>query len=231
MQQLIEASTRVKYPRTPHLPFSPGATSDDKVLRSIEHFVGREVVVTVKMDGENTTLYRDGFHARSLDSRHHPSRDWVKAFHASFAWKIPRGWRICGENLYAVHSIHYTDLPSYFLAFSVWDEHNVCLDWDTTLLFLEDLGVEPVPQLYRGPFEADAIQDVVRRLDTSRDEGIVVRLADSFHYDDFGLSVAKWVRPGHVQSDQHWMHGPIRVNGLQRSELTDEEKSERNSHV
>lgn len=41
-------------------------------------FLKGPVVITEKMDGENTTLYRDGLHARSLDSRHHPSRNWVK---------------------------------------------------------------------------------------------------------------------------------------------------------
>jgi len=40
--------------------------------------IGREVVVTEKMDGENTTMYCDNIHARSIDGRHHPSRDWVK---------------------------------------------------------------------------------------------------------------------------------------------------------
>ena len=44
---------KIKYPRTFHLPWSPGATSDDKMLKSIEHFIGKEVVITEKMDGEN----------------------------------------------------------------------------------------------------------------------------------------------------------------------------------
>jgi len=83
-----------KYPRTYHLPFSPGVGSDDKVLNDLSAFHGRECVVTMKMDGENASLYRDGFHARSLDSRHHPSRDWLKAYHATFAHEIPYGWRI-----------------------------------------------------------------------------------------------------------------------------------------
>lgn len=42
-----------KYPRTPHLPWSPGATSDDKYISSFESFRGKQIVVTEKMDGEN----------------------------------------------------------------------------------------------------------------------------------------------------------------------------------
>ena len=74
-------SNLVKYGRTFHLPWSPGATDDDKVLDSVAHFVGHDVVVTEKMDGENTTVYPTGYtHARSVDSKKsHPSRDWLKA--------------------------------------------------------------------------------------------------------------------------------------------------------
>jgi hypothetical protein len=64
----------VRYPRTPHLPWSPGATPDDVRAGDLSGLLGREVVVTEKPDGENTTLYADGVHARSLDSAHHPSR-------------------------------------------------------------------------------------------------------------------------------------------------------------
>ena len=80
-----------KWPRTPHLPWSPGATSDDKYIESFDDFRGKQVVVTEKMDGENTTLYTDRLHARSLDSRHHPSRTWVKQWHQTLAHDIPQG--------------------------------------------------------------------------------------------------------------------------------------------
>jgi RNA ligase len=99
------SAIRCKYPRTPHLPWSPGASEDDVKLDGCLKFQGREVVVTEKMDGENTSLYRNGLHARSLDSRHHPSRDWIKAWHGGIAHHIPEGWRLCGENVYARHSI------------------------------------------------------------------------------------------------------------------------------
>ena len=149
---------RVKYPRTPHLPWSPGGTSDDSYLVDTKHFEGKEVIVTEKMDGENTTLYNDGMHARSIDSRHHPSRDWVKAFHSVFAREIPVGWRVCGENVYAKHSIEYDALPSYFLLFSVWNEKNESLSWDQTVEWASLLGVETVPELWRGIWDSTALR-------------------------------------------------------------------------
>lgn len=70
-------SQKYKYPRTYHVPWSPGTTSDDRLLKSVDQFVGKCVVVTEKMDGENTTMSKDYVHARSLDSMYHPSRDHV----------------------------------------------------------------------------------------------------------------------------------------------------------
>lgn len=41
-----------KYPRTPHLPWSGTIADDDKRLETVRNFIGREVVVTEKLDGE-----------------------------------------------------------------------------------------------------------------------------------------------------------------------------------
>ncbi|MFO1434083.1 MAG: RNA ligase family protein [Candidatus Competibacteraceae bacterium] len=184
------------------------------MIQDYDGFVGHEIIITEKMDGENATLYRDHSHARSLDSRHHPSWDWLKRFHAEIAYRIPPGWRICGENLYATHSIHYTGLESYFYGFSIWNAHNVALSWDDTRRWFEDLGIVPVPVLYRGPFVLQELLDLAARLDTERHEGFVVRIAGAIPYERFGQQVAKWVRPGHVQTDSHWRHAPLVLNQL-----------------
>src|SRR5690349_14251690 len=131
---------RVHYPRTAHLPWSPGVSSNDLRAGGVSGLVGREVVVTEKLDGENTTLYSDGLHARSLDSAHHPSRAWVKRLQARVGGAIPAGWRVCGENLFARHSIAYEELRSWFYGFSVWDGDR-CLGWDETVRFLRRIGV------------------------------------------------------------------------------------------
>ncbi len=205
-------AARYKYPRTPHLPWSPGATADDRFRPNLNAFIGTEVVVTEKMDGENSSLYCDGLHARSLDSRHHPSRDWLKAFHHRIAWQIPPGWRICGENLYARHSIAYKALKSYFYGFSLWNADNGCMSWDETLEWFARLGIAAPPVLYRGLFDEARLRAL--RLDLERQEGYVLRLADSFAFSAFDRSVAKWVRPHHVQTEQHWMQQALVANGL-----------------
>jgi phosphoribosylformylglycinamidine synthase len=52
-------SKRFKYPRTLHLPWSESITSDDKVLKSIDSFLGKHVIITTKMDGGNISMYYD----------------------------------------------------------------------------------------------------------------------------------------------------------------------------
>lgn len=210
---------RYKYPRTPHLPFSPGFNPDDIRSGSVENFEDQEVVVTTKMDGEGTTLYSDGFHARSLDSRHHVSRCWIKGLHANICHNIPAEWRVCGENLFAKHSIYYTELPSYFLLFSIWNDQNVCLSWDETKEWATLLGLITVPELYRGTWD----DKIIRACYTGQSfggeqEGYVVRMANQFHYDDFHLNVGKWVRPKHIKTDQNWMYQPVVPNQLKEKE-------------
>lgn len=74
---------RVEYPQTPHLSWSHGRAEDNIALNSIEHLERLEdIVVTEKLDSENTTLYYDYLPVRSVDSKSHPSRDCIKRFHA-----------------------------------------------------------------------------------------------------------------------------------------------------
>ncbi len=205
-------NTRFKYPRTPHLPWSPGASTDDLRCINTDNFQGKHVVLTEKMDGENTTLYTDYCHARSIDGRNHLSRDWVKRFHAKICADIPENWRICGENMYAQHSIVYDSLESYFYGFSVWNHQNRCLSWADTLTWFDVLGIVSPKLLFEGVWNEKIIKALTPNANDA--EGYVIRITDDFHFDDFSKSVAKWVRRGHVQSEEHWMFAAIKPNKL-----------------
>jgi hypothetical protein len=204
-----------KYPRTFHFPFSEGVSSDDKIQDNLS-LLKDDIVISLKLDGENTNLYNDYIHARSLDSRNHPSRDWVKKFHAEIKHNIPENFRICGENLYAKHSIYYDNLPSYFLVFSIWDG-DTCLSWDDTIEYSKLLNLKLVPVIFNGKFEG-SVEDFQRflkeSLDTEGNEGYVVRRRDSFSINEFPTSVIKYVRKNHVQTDNHWMSQKIIPNKL-----------------
>lgn len=211
-------TNRVKYNRTFHVPWSPGLHDDDRMLSSLAAFTGKRVIVTEKMDGENTTCYADGYvHARSVDSGGHPTRDWVKGFWSGVAHDLPESWRVCGENLFEKHSIGYDALPSYFMGFSIWNDQNICLSWDETMEWFALLGITTVPVLYDGIFDQKAIQALYdEKADYERREGYVVRVADSFTYGQFRSHVGKFVRRDHVRTVPH---NRLRRNDFKRNGL------------
>lgn len=197
-----------KYPRTYHLSFSEALQSDDKLIDSLDGFIGKEISVSLKMDGENTTLYPDEqMHARSLDSAHNWTRDVAKRIHSVIRHDIPEGHRLCCENLYAKHSIYYPDgyLEGYLYLLSVWNG-DTCLSVDDTNFYAEALDLPRPKELYRGEFNMDVLKELSQSLDKSIEEGFVVRVTDAFEYKDFSKLVTKFVRAGHVQPEsKHWL--------------------------
>lgn len=205
---------RFKYPRTYHLPYSPSVSDDDKMLPDDSQFIGREVSVSIKMDGENTTVYPDGTcHARSLDGWGRKWQSWMTQYARTWCNDIPDGWRVCGEDLYARHSISYSfpDRSWFFQVFGIYNERNECLSIDEELEWCRLLGLRHVPVFYRGMYDRDAMLDAFGRwkdseldINGNETEGFVVRIADSFPYADFSRNTGKYVRPHHVQTDSHW---------------------------
>lgn len=202
---------RYKYPRTLHVPWSPGATKDDKIAAEV---VLKDFIFTEKMDGECTTIYSDGYtHARSTTSNHHWSRSRVKQLAGQISSKLPIGYRLVGENVYATHSIEYSNLENeygenwFFQLFAVIDEVFGVLSWEETKNWAEYLEIPHVPvwrKVYNpAPTKLDdkSIPSLVKNL-----EGYVVRNLHGFRYEDHQENVFKYVRAGHVQTDQHWMH-------------------------
>lgn len=223
---------RIKYPKTKHLTFSPGISNDDKVLESDDHiFCMSNVVITEKYDAENFTGYADGYtHARSLDSKDHPSRSAAKKIWKEKAFNLPQGWRVCGENMYAKHSIFYESLEDYLYIFSIWNERNECLSWQDTVDWCSLLDLKHVPIIswkkvcdildhhYNEAEVMECFKFYCERLAPQEVEGFVIRNAGSFHYDNFDKNVAKYVRPSHVTSDEHWMYQQVIPNKIQKEQ-------------
>jgi hypothetical protein len=207
----------MKYPSTPYLPWSglpDGLTEESIRLGDFDDswcysYLNPDdrVIITEKMDGENTTILPDRVHARSMDSGYHASRTWVKNFASKFQHEMDADHRICGENLYATHSIYYENLPSYFLGFSMWQD-DTCLSWDETLDYFRYFGINHVPVLFDGPLEEAVswMEDYDPYLMNAMSEGYVIRNPKEFNYMNFEQYVAKWVRPDHVQTDVNWIH-------------------------
>lgn len=201
-----------KYNRTYHLPWSPGSTNDDRISSSVESLLGKDIIITEKLDGENCGMTDDGVYARSHAA--FTTSPWsreVRQLHKlSVEDELGEGVYLFGENMEGIHSIEYTNLTSYFYIFGIRD-NNIWIPWDKVEEYSYLLDIPTVPVLFRGVVNTEKeLKDLVEKLVKEPSslggprEGIVVRNASLFHNDDFADNVMKWVRKGHVTTDIHW---------------------------
>ncbi len=225
-----------KYGRTYHYPFSPGTTSDDRInfdywkdMSSIQN-----IIHTEKLDGENTCLNKYGVFARSHAAPTlHPWANYLKQ-----KWDIIKNdlgdLEIFGENVYAIHSILYQDLPSHFYVFAI-RLHDTWLSWDETKFYANLLDFHMVPVIagskptLKNEFEEEILKivskpsqfnsyDVFTSLPCTM-EGIVTRNNGEYKIEKFKQNVFKYVRKGHVKTDEHW------TKNWKRARLNWEKKS------
>ena len=201
-----------KYNRTYHLFFSPGATNDDRISKNVDSLLGIEIVITEKLDGENCGMTDKGVYARSHGAfTVSPWSREVRNLHKlSVEDELGDDVYLFGENMEGIHSIEYTNLTSYFYIFGIRD-NNIWIPWEKVEEYSYLLDIPTVPVLFRGIVKTEKeLKDLTEKLASQPSElggpreGIVVRNASLFHDDDFAQNVMKWVRKGHVQTDEHW---------------------------
>ncbi len=211
-----------KYNRTYHFPFSPGTTSDDRINHDywsdIQGIKG--LVITEKLDGENTCLNQFGVFARSHAAPTiHPWAGYLKE-----RWEMIKKdlgeLEIFGENLYAIHSVVYPKIEQHFYVFAV-REGNKWLSWEEVKFYAGLLDFSVVPEIkiltqpYDETFLKSEILGIVQKeskfgsIDTQSNvnctmEGVVCRTIEGFDVDDFKRKVFKYVRKGHVKTNKHW---------------------------
>ncbi|KIY95355.1 hypothetical protein MNEG_12607 [Monoraphidium neglectum] len=207
------------YPSTPHLPSSPQVAADDTQLDAAgcSDLLNVEVVVTEKLDGGNCCIHQGAVYART--HKHpatHPSFGPIKVLAAAQLADVPPHHALFGENMSAVHSIAYRELPARFFLFAIWDTSTqVWLSWDDVEGWAQRLGLHTAPVVARGVFRS--LEELAASLSASMaepsaadstgatpKEGFVVRTAAAIPGALFPRSVAKYVRAGHVQTDGTW---------------------------
>jgi hypothetical protein len=220
--------TSPKYPRTYHTPFSPGLKNDDRRVDTIDHWLNRPVMLTEKMDGSNLCFERDNVYSRSHSKYPvHESFNMAKGEWQRVRYQIPEGVQVFGEWLFAKHSIHYLDLPAYFMIFGVHDLRNdMWWDWLGVKYFAAELGFPTVPVLgtatcaTASQLEAAILSTISsRQTEEHPVEGIVNRpdvTEQCFPDSEFARKLCKWVRKDHIQTDEHWTRQAIVRNCLRR---------------
>lgn len=201
-----------KYNRTYHLPYSPGTTSDDRFGETVEGLIGREIVITEKLDGENTGFVDGGVYARSHGA--YTTSPWSREVRQIHSVKVegmlgPDVY-VFGENMEGIHSIEYSNLSSYFYMFGVRD-NSTWQSWDVVEEYAYLLDLPTVPVLFRGIVNSEKelqtlVEDLVSKPSKlgGEIEGVVVRYTGSFEDKDFMYNLQKWVRKNHVKTDIHW---------------------------
>ncbi len=212
-----------KYGRTYHFPFSPGTTSDDRFNHTYWNDIQRfdTLVYTEKLDGENNCLNSMGVYARSHAAP--TTSPWTAQLRER--WELMKhdlgDLEFFGENLYAVHSIEYKRLEEYCFVFAVRIK-DMWLSWDEVKFYASLFDLPTVPEL-----EIDKVSDLTEESlqskivsfaeevsvfgsndpfifeDCTR-EGVVYRNKEEYPVSEFQHNVFKYVRKGHVKTDEHW---------------------------
>lgn len=229
-----------KYGRTYHYPFSPGTTSDDRINSDYWKDISQieRLILTEKLDGENNCLSKYGVFARSHAA---PTvSPWTRALREK--WNLLKNdlgdYELFGENLYAVHSIRYPNIDQHYFVFGI-RENDQWLSWEETAFIAAFFDFPLVPVIAvldtlpsRNLFEEQLIEcagkpSVFGSVDVQTGkpcsmEGIVSRNANGYAVDDFQQNVLKYVRKGHVKTDEHW------IRNWKRAPLTNENHVENN---
>jgi hypothetical protein len=198
-----------KYSRTYHFPFSEGATNNDKIQHDWKAFLSEEIVMTEKLDGENTCIKDIGIFARSHAA---PTQNpWSKNMQP--IWERLKNdlgdLHVFGENLYGIHSIEYENLTDYFFVFAI-RQGDYWLSWSEIEEYCFFFDLKTVPIIRIGHFEEKEILPLIRTQIQKGSalgsvcEGYVFRNKSRFHVQDFSTNVLKYVRKNHVQTDEHW---------------------------
>lgn len=163
-------------------------------------------------------MTKGGVYARSHAA--YTTSPWsreVRQIHQRIANDLDEGVFLFGENMEGIHSIEYSNLKSYFYIFGVRD-NNIWIPWEGFEEYSILLDIPTVPVLFKGSVSSD--KELKQLTDSlvkqpselgGQREGIVVRNANMFHNDDFSTNVMKWVRKGHVQTDEHWTRNWVKA--------------------
>lgn len=211
-----------KYSRTYHYPFSLGATNDDRIKRDYWSDIQniKKLVHTEKLDGENNCLNKWGVFARSHATP--TTSPWTSDLR--MFWQMVKNdlgdLEIFLENLYAIHSIEYKALESYYHVFAI-REGEQWLSWDEVKFYASMIDLPTVPELSiesmptdKKVFEQNVLaftkdSGALQPFDVADNtycsiEGVVTRNANAFSIHEFEHNVFKWVREGHVKTNEHW---------------------------
>ena len=218
----------VKFPRTPHLNWlGEGDLRDDKVMdeESRTMFLSRRLVVEEKVDGSGIGFSVEGRSLLVQSRRDYVQAPFERQFRGLKSWLEPRVDRLVsclqqnlvlfGEWCYSVHTVRYSTLPDWFLAFDVYDRHaETFLSISRRDALVADMGMVQVPHLASGVQTEDELCELIKgpsQFGSEGMEGLYLRIEG----DSVLKERAKLIRRGFSQSiHEHWSRRPLVRNSI-----------------
>jgi hypothetical protein len=143
-----------------------------------------------------------------------PLNYWMKQHEEMLFDLLQDKYILFGEWCYAKHSIYYSKLPSWFIAFDVYDiENEKFLSVRNRNKFLSNVSIAVINPVARGQFSFNELQAMQFKSFYGDDlaEGLYLRIDD----DTFLKARAKLVRADFIQSiEDHWSNRSIIANRL-----------------
>lgn len=183
----MEVDTRYKHPKIYNLVSSPIRKNDGEEIHPHEQFFyDKQIIVFPFQNQEIISIYSDYVHGTYLEEhRNGHLSDEVKQLQYEIGYNIPDGWRICGV----------LDHEDNFQVFTVWNDENVCIDWDDTLEWVDLLDLDEPKTLYEGRFHTPTVRDLEQKTELTS-SGFLIRDKSDFEYPDtfdYAHEMVKWV--------------------------------------
>lgn len=230
----------IKYPRTPHL-FGSKGTDDDKHLcesKSLAFLADDSLIVEEKIDGTNVGLHfsKEGelvlqCRGHLITEGMHPQYDlfkqWAAVKRPLLEDRLSDRYILFGEWVYAMHSVHYQQLPHYFFEFDIYDKQLATfISLERRLTILDGAGVPTVPVVHKGSVSREQLSKLIGPSSygsqfenplTHRTDDLMEGLYLRTEANNAVTGRAKVVRPEFVEKikqSTHWQHKEMKPNLL-----------------
>ncbi len=224
----------LKFPTTTHLLWlASDSARSDKVLSQSEArvFLNYPVTVEEKVDGANLGISfdahgnqivqnRGGLVERGTKGQFAPLWAWLSKRETPLFNTLEDRFILFGEWCYARHSIHYTRLPDWFLAFDIFDKREQqFMSTQRRNALVTALQLEAVPNIKTGFLTLEEVPSLIGKslFYDGPMEGIYLRYENA----SWLIERAKVVRAEFVQQiGDHWSKKSLVFNELQTSHVT-----------
>ena len=218
-----------KFPHTPHLLWlGEGTPREDKILPpgDARAFLEGPVIVEEKVDGANLGLSigPDGrVRAQSRGNYLAPGRShaqwnplwpWLAQREQALVNALGDELMLFGEWAYALHTISYSSLPAWFLAFDIYEPKNDRF-WSVANrnTLAEQLGMETVPEVFRGRLAMNQVAGLIGAslVGAPRMEGLYLRHETNGYLKQRSKVVSADFKQ---RSEEHWTRRALVANRL-----------------